>query len=305
MKFGRLSDISNVDFSLPVAPTYTKETLDKFSVAPAPALYVGCTGWSMKEWLGQIYPKKTKTKDYLKHYTKQFNTIELNTTHYRIPNAATIEKWYNESTEDFRFCPKIPQSISHSNGLGLNDGKLSTFCEAIAGLQEKIGCCFMQMPPYFDAKRLGILATFLDHWPASIPLSVEVRHESWFADQVTTLSLAELLAGKNCAFVITDVAGRRDVIHQMLTNNKAVIRFNGNDLHPTDYTRIDEWVAQLKTWFDQGLREVYFFTHEPDNIRAPEIALYLVEKAKAIIPNVATRGPKFIEEQGQQLTLLF
>jgi len=303
MKFGKLHDISHVNFNLPTDPENTKIVLTNLSKTTPSTLYVGCTGWSMKEWLGHIYPKTAKTKDYLTHYANQFNTIELNTTHYRIPDFNTIQKWKKESTADFRFCPKIPQAISHSSGMGLNDGKLAAFCESIQQLEEKMGCCFMQMPPYFSADRINILKTFLDQFPSHIPLAVEVRHASWFANQVATKNLANLLTTKDIAFVITDVAGRRDVLHQQLTNNIAMIRFVGNNLHETDYTRIDEWILKLKDWFAQGLSAVYFFTHEPDNIRSPEIAKYMVDKAKEIMPEVITRGPEFIKEQGQQMSL--
>ncbi len=303
MKFGKLQDISTVNFALPTDAANTKSILAALSPNISPTLYVGCTGWSMKEWVGHVYPSNAKTKDYLTHYAKQFNTIELNTTHYRIPTIETIQKWRTTATTDFRFCPKIPQAISHSSGMGLNDGKLRAFCESIQQLAEKLGCCFMQMPPYFDTSRLAVLATFLEEMPTSIPLAIEIRHESWFRTENHLLPLVALAKAKNCALVITDVAGRRDVLHQQLTNNIAIIRFVGNDLHPTDYTRIDEWVQRLKNWFAQGVSEVYFFTHEPDNIKAPELAKYLVEQAKALMPEVKTRGPEFIKEQGQQMSL--
>lgn len=303
MKFGKLADISQVDFSLPSDPDSTKAVLADLPTTGKGNLYVGCTGWSMKEWLGWVYPKNAKTKEYLKYYAEQFNTIELNTTHYRIPTFETIQKWHTESTADFKFCPKIPQAISHSSGMGLNDGKLITFCESIQQLAEKMGCCFMQMPPYFGADRLKILATFLEKFPNHIPLAIEVRHKSWFDAPESILALADLLKEKNHAFVITDVAGRRDVLHQQLTNKRAMIRFVGNDLVASDYSRIDEWVLKLKDWFAQGIEEVYFFTHEPDNLKAPELAKYLVGKAKEVMPNINTRGPEFIKEQGQQMSL--
>ena len=171
MKFGKLQDISQVNFSLPVDPEGTSDYLNQLSTKTTPILYVGCTGWSMKEWLGYVYPKNAKTKAYLQHYTTQFNTIELNTTHYRIPTIETIQKWYQESTADFKFCPKIPQAISHSSAMGLADGKLIAFCESIQGLKEKLGCCFMQMPPYFGVDRIGVLEKFLEQFPKILPLA--------------------------------------------------------------------------------------------------------------------------------------
>jgi uncharacterized protein YecE (DUF72 family) len=78
--------------------------------------------------------------------------------------------------------------------------------------------------------------------------------------------------------VLTDVAGRRDVLHMRLTSPSAMIRFVGNSLHPTDYTRIDDWVERLKMWFDSGLKQLYFFVHEPDNITSPELATYFINQ---------------------------
>jgi uncharacterized protein YecE (DUF72 family) len=134
-------------------------------------------------------------------------------------------------------------------------------------------------------------------------LAVELRHESWFSNEEVSSAVANILAKKNQLFLITDVAGRRDVLHQQLSTNKVMVRFVGNDLVPSDYSRLDEWVQKLKLWYAEGIEEVYFFTHEPDNIQAPEIAKYFVEKAKAAIPSLNIRGPKFREEEGQQLSL--
>lgn len=303
MKFGKLPDVSNVDFTLPPDPPGTQAALERnFLKHKQLQFYIGGTGWSMKEWVGTVYPAGAKTKDYLRHYANQFNTIELNTTHYRIPTIASVEKWYTETTPDFKFCPKIPQTISHSRDLGLNSGQIEQFCTAIAHLQEKLGCCFMQLPPYFSSDRLPVLENFLKKFPKEIPLAIEVRHESWFARTEHAESLFQLLERYNTSTVITDVAGRRDVLHMRLTNNITMIRFVGNELHPSDYTRLNDWVKRVNKWYEQGLAEVYFFTHEPDNIQAPTIAKYLCEELQKF-DHIATRGPKFSEDQGQQMTL--
>lgn len=304
MKFGKLPDISAVDFSLPVDPVENTAVLTKTKDTDATlAVYVGCTGWSMPEWVGKIYPPGTKSKDFLEAYGKQFNTIELNTTHYRIPTLELIERWYRSTPTDFKFCPKIPQSISHSRNLGLGGEQIPLFCEAVQALEEKLGCCFMQVPPYFGVDRLGKLETFLSAWPSHIPLAIELRHESWFQDEESSRGLFELLEQTDTATVLTDVAGRRDVLHMRLTNGVGMVRFVGNDLHPTDYERIDDWVSRLNLWRDQGLRELYFFTHEPDNLKAPELADYLVRLLKKEA-RIQTRGPEFYaSDQGEQMSL--
>lgn len=303
MKFGKLPDVSNVDFTLPPDAAVNAQTLQQYAANQEDwRVYIGATGWSMKEWVGTVYPAGAKQKDYLRHYAKQFNTIELNTTHYRIPTFSTIEKWYKESTPDFKFCPKIPQTISHRRDLGLNGEQITLFCDAIAGLQEKLGCCFMQLSPYFGADKLAILDQFLQQFPTEIPLAIEVRHESWFNNAANTERLFELLSQHQTATVLTDVAGRRDVLHMSLTTGTAMVRFVGNGLHPSDYTRLDEWRQRLVQWFEQGLTEAYFFTHEPDNIQAPEIAAYFTQQLQQNA-RIQTRGPKLNENSGQQISL--
>ncbi|MEM9991192.1 MAG: DUF72 domain-containing protein, partial [Bacteroidota bacterium] len=263
------------------------------------------TGWSMKEWVGKVYPDQTKAKDFLKHYARQFNTIELNATHYRIPNEATILKCKTETPDDFRFCPKIPQSVSHSRDLGLETGHLQRFCAMIAQLDRRLGCCFMQLPPYFGTDRLGMLERFLTHFPQHIPLAIELRHESWFADRNSADDLFQLLETHHMATVITDVAGRRDVLHQRLTNNCAMLRFVGNALHSSDYERVDAWVQQFKDWIEQGLSNIYFFAHEPDNILSPDLALYFKNQMEEHIEGLITRGPTFYQHPSDLQMRLF
>ncbi|MCB0564293.1 MAG: DUF72 domain-containing protein [Phaeodactylibacter sp.] len=306
MKFGKLSDISGVDFTLPPDAPQAGPLLGSLPQREGPPLlFIGCTGWSMKEWIGKVYPKGTKAKDFLRVYSRQFNTIELNTTHYRIPSAEMIEKWYQESSPDFRFCPKIPQSISHSQSLGLGTELIPSFCEAILGLKEKLGCCFLQLPPHFDIRRLSQLEKFLKSFPREISLAIELRHESWFNNPQNREAVFSMLQGYGTATVITDVAGRRDVLHMRPTSGTALVRFVGNNLHPTDYSRIDQWMERLASWFENGLREAFFFPHEPDNLLAPELAAYVLEQAQKRMPEIESRGPEFIQEEGngQQMSL--
>ena len=305
MKFGKLPSIENVDFTLPTPPKETEQVLHAIPpTTQKPKAYIGCTGWSMKEWVGRVYPTGTKAADYLKYYANQFNTIELNTTHYRIPTISTVKKWVTTAKDDFRFCPKILQQISHSKDLGLSSTQIIDTKESFSYFEEKMGCCFMQLPPFFGADRIGMIERFLNKFPEEIPLSIELRHESWYEENKNIDDVYQLLKSKNVATVITDVAGRRDILHMRLTNNICVVRFVGNGLHPTDYTRIDDWVQQLKIWFEMGLQKVYFFTHEPDNLLAPELALYMVEKMKEHC-DVITRGPTFYEEDSDRQISLF
>jgi uncharacterized protein YecE (DUF72 family) len=293
MDFGKLENIDKVDFSFQEEPLQNVDILKKINtITSKPTIYIGATGFSMKPWVGKWYAVGSNDKDHLRQYGLQFNTIEHNTTHYRIPDDATVARWYEEVPADFRYCPKLPQTISHVHDLAINSPQLTQFCENIIGLKEKMGCCFLQLPPYFQPKQLLVLENFLEKWPKSIPLAVEVRHESFFEPTVEAEHFFQTLAFYNISTVITDVSGRRDVCHLRLSNQRVLVRFVGNNLHSTDYQRIDAWTEKFKTWFEMGLQEVYFFSHQPDNILSPEMATYACEQFKKSMPNIIVRAPK-------------
>ena len=279
MDFGKLNNIEKVDFTLPPDNPKTAEILRGLPTrSHPPHVYIGATGWGMKEWVGTYYPTGAKATDYLKAYGKQFNSIELNTTHYRIPTVSDIQKWKNDTPPNFRFAPKLLQFISHERNLGLSNNLTQQFCDAIEGLEEKLGVCFMQLPPYFGTQNMPILERFLKQFPKNIPLAIEIRQEGIFHNRKYTFEYLDILEQNNTFTVLTDVAGRRDVLHQGITGKTVVIRFVGNDLHLTDYARIDAWVLKLKEWFNLGLHEVYFFIHEPDSLNVPILAQYLADK---------------------------
>ncbi|MBK8967074.1 MAG: DUF72 domain-containing protein [Saprospiraceae bacterium] len=304
MEFGKLPSVEQVDFSFQADPPENIAVLEACSGDVKPRIYLGATGYNMKAWVGQWYPAGTKTKDFLVEYGRQFNTIEHNTTHYRIPDTATVARWRDAVPADFRYCPKIPQTISHARTLGLHGPEIQLFCAAIDGLDEKMGCCFMQLPPFFSVQDVPVLVRFLDQFPTEeIPLAVEVRHESFFKKNSAAQEYFSVLAGHGVATVITDVAGRRDVCHMQLTTGKVLIRFVGNGLHPTDYHRVEAWAGRLRDWFAAGLQEVYFFCHEPDNLLAPNLAVFARTTFQKAIPAAVIRGPEACPQPPKQGSL--
>ena len=94
----------------------------------------------------------------------------------------------------------------------------------------------MQMPPTFGPKNLGDLKMYLESFPKDIPLAIELRHPDWFENSPTYDDLYPVLKSNNISTVITDTAGRRDVLNPRLSTPVAFIRFVGNNLHQTDYT---------------------------------------------------------------------
>ena len=289
MDFGKLTDISGVDFGLSADPVFTKNTLQNYQSPPhkqltplelginKPQIYVGPPIWANKEWTGKIYPNSAKEKDFLYHFARQFNTIELNVTHYQVPNAATIERWREAVTPDFRFCPKWPQEISHERQLLGCEPQTEAFMSAVLGLEKNLGTTFLQLAPYFGPWKFDVLEKFLRQILANFPLAVEFRHPKWFEEPVWTQTL-ELLSSLGVGTVMSDVAGRRDVLHLALTTPALMLRFVGNELHPTDFSRVNEWAKRLKTWIEAGLQTATIFVHCGENIFAPELSKYWIEQ---------------------------
>jgi uncharacterized protein YecE (DUF72 family) len=302
MKFGKLPDIRAVDFSLPPDHPDSEVFLSSLqgkATSPHLQVFLGATGWSMKEWVGKIYPPKTQARDFLTFYAKQFNSIELNTTHYRIPSPVQVEKWKQQVPSDFRFCPKVPQLISHGRHLGLDTPHVDHFLEVIAALDDRLGCCFLQLPPYFDTSGWERLEKLLDYWPsASTPLALEFRHASWFEDPGPGRPAFQRMEELGFGLVITDVAGRRDVLHMRISAPFSLVRFVGNGLHETDYQRADAWVQRLARWAESGLQQVFFFPHQPDNLLAPNMIDYFSEKL-GDWDTITTRGPNGLTENQQ------
>lgn len=277
MDFGKLDDISQVNFTLPPDHPFTKGVLESTPPASEPGIYLGPPIWSNREWLGKLYPSNAKEKEFLYHYARQFNTIELNVTHYQIPNDATLRKWQEAVTREFRFCPKWPQAISHDAQLVGVSQLTQQFVAAMLSLEHNLGTTFLQLSPTFDPSRLPALERFLKSLPEGFPIAVEFRHPGWFSDEYQWQRTLEVLHNHGAGTVITDVAGRRDVLHMALTTPTLTLRFVGNELHPTDYARTHDWIERLGQWLPQGLQEAYIFIHLHENVLSPELTKYWVD----------------------------
>lgn len=283
MEFGRVpvAELESIHFSLPAEPEENLQVLGGRSV-DAPKLYLGCAKWGRKEWIGKIYPPKTKEKDFLEHYVKHYNCIELNATHYKVYDEAAIGKWAAKAAgRDFLFCPKMYQGVTHYGNLQGKEFITTEFLKGLMAFGEHLGPIFVQVSDAFSPGRKNELFDFLQSLPTDLQFFLEVRHPSWFGDAAIRKELFGFLTERKLGAVITDTSGRRDCARMQLTIPKAFIRYVGNSLHPTDYTRIDEWIARIQYWIDQGLEELYFFMHMHDEAFSPELTVYLVDRLNA------------------------
>jgi uncharacterized protein YecE (DUF72 family) len=108
-------------------------------------LYVGCPIWAYKGWVGSFYPKGTKQSDYLWEYARRLTTVEGNTTFYAVPTEKTLEGWVAETPGTFRFCPKLPRTISHAGKLVEHIDESMRFVDVMSLLGERLGPMFLQL----------------------------------------------------------------------------------------------------------------------------------------------------------------
>ena len=297
MKFGRISigQLAETDLSLPAEPAANAAILGG-RPSHKPRLYLGCTQMKCDAWLGRIYPEKIRDSEILDAYIRQFNSIELNAMHYRIFPPETVEKWAAKAGDsDFMFCPKFPQSISHYSHF--TNAKLQTeqFLESISALGPHLGPSFLQVSESLSPAQQGPLFQYLAALPGHLPFFLELRHEQWYRPE-SMQATAHWLRQHGIGWVITDAPGRRDVCHMQLTTRTAFVRFLGNNLHPTDYVRIDAWIGRIAYWLGQGLEQLYFFMHHPEEEGAPELIDYMAQRLQ-LQTGIVVRRPVFLPRQ--------
>ncbi|WP_299242807.1 DUF72 domain-containing protein [uncultured Aquimarina sp.] len=273
MKFGKVEHPENINFVLPKDHGDTLKVLQKESKKDL-SVYVGCAKWNKQDLKG-FYPRGTK--DELYYYSRQFNSIELNATFYRIFSEDQFKKWYEKTPEGFKFFPKLVQNISHLKRLNEDvQPYVDQYLSSAIHLKEKLGTIFLQMHSNFTPKYFDRVVNFVEKWPKELRLSIEFRHTDWFNDETIANELYDLLENNNVANIITDSAGRRDLLHMRLTNKEAFIRYVGAN-HETDYTRLDEWVSRLKFWKEQGIEDIHFFVHQNIEQESPLLSKYFIE----------------------------
>jgi uncharacterized protein YecE (DUF72 family) len=283
MKFGSVDNPEDIDLSLPGDHPGTKKILSDRGTTNTVKVYAGCAKWNRKD-LKNFYPDGVD--DELEYYARQFNTVELNATFYRDFPAEQIQTWCDKVPDGFHFCPKVNRYISHLKWLGDVEEAKERYIDSISHFKEKLGTVFLLLRKKFRPKFMGRVADFLESWPDELPLAIEFRHPDWFNDPQAAEDLYALLEDHQVANVITDTAGRRDLMHMRLTNTEAFIRYVGTS-NLSDYTRLDDWVRRLEKWNDQGLSKLHFFVHQHEEEASPQLEAYFIKKLnKAVGTNV-------------------
>lgn len=275
MKFGQVENPSIIDFTLPADAPETAAILAANKPKQKFGAYVGCAKWNKSDLKG-FYPKGTK--DELTYYSTQFNSIELNATFYGMPSKEQVINWTEKTPPDFKFFPKLTNTVSHFKRLINVKEPVEQFCDAISNFEDKLGMAFLQLHDNFKPKDFDRLKTVIQEFPKVIPLGVEVRNAEWFSNHTVKTEFAKLFQDNAIANIIVDTAGRRDMLHMRLTTPTAFIRFVGANEDEIDKKRLDDWIERIIKWKDQGLENLYFFVHQNVELSSPLFSAYFTEK---------------------------
>jgi uncharacterized protein YecE (DUF72 family) len=211
-------------------------------------LRVGTIGWSYGFWKDTFYPPKLAPKNYLTYYASHFDTVEVDSTFYRIPTAKTITEWKNQTPESFKFSLKFPQQITHVKMLKDSQPETQLFLERAALLGEKLGVLLLQFPPLFRQRHFPLLVDYINALPPRHRYAVEVRNKS-----LLTPDLYQLLQNHGVALVWVDSPKMPFVAEQ--TAEFVYVRLEGDrkvvqgTLGRTEVDKSEEiatWATRLK-----------------------------------------------------------
>jgi uncharacterized protein YecE (DUF72 family) len=236
-------------------------------------LHIGTMGWSYPFWAENFYPKGISSGNYLVEYARHFDTVEIDSTFYRIPSKATFQKWKEQTPEAFLFSAKFPQTITHKKMLIDCEREVELFVERTATLQNKLGPLLLQFPPTFGPKKIPLLEEFLEKLPKERRYAVEARSREMLTD-----TLYSVLRKNEVALALT--VGRFIPETEQITADFVYIRWEGDrsrvngTLGKVEVDKMDEiraWAEKINKLREKvevfGYFSKYYSGHPPTDAR--------------------------------------
>jgi uncharacterized protein YecE (DUF72 family) len=213
------------------------------TAASVPGLYVGTSGWSYPTWRPDFYPAGTKPADFLGFYAQRFQSVELNTTGYRLPAEEQFSRWAAQVPAGFRFAPKM-------NGHRRVDA--ATFAERVTLLGDRLGPIRVLVGSALDQ---GLLTLILGSFDPNVLLALDFRHGSWEG-------------------VESDLP--ENAVRVNALDGDAPFRYLRLRDPPYDETALTGWADRLRPILADGVRVHAYFKHE-DEPTGPTYAQRLLE----------------------------
>jgi uncharacterized protein YecE (DUF72 family) len=221
-------------------------------------LHLGTIGWSYSFWKDKFYPSKTASKDFLVYYASRFDTVEVDSTFYRIPTRQAVTNWMSQTPKDFKFSLKFPNVITHIKMLVDCERETNFFLERTKILNGKLGPLLLQFPPNFGVDRLPDLADYLKRLPKTNRYVVEVRSKGWL-----NADFYSLLRASNAALAWVDSPNMpltaevtSDFLYVRLEGDRKVVNGTLGKIEADTRENLQVWAERLKPYLT-GKMEVF------------------------------------------------
>ena len=248
---------------------------------------IGTSGFHYKHWKGPFYPEKCPASKMLDHYLRHFDTVELNNSFYRLPEASAFDCWREATPANFIFAVKASRFITHNKKLKDPENALDNLLPRAAHLGEKLGPILFQLPPHWrvNAERLNNLLEIL---PREVRYAFEFRELSWINPEIDSI-----LNKFNAAFCIYELAGYHSPLN--ITADFSYIRLHGpaSGKYQGSYSseKLQEWAKTIGEWA-RKLKAIYVYF---DNDQAGYAA------ANALTLKSMTNGRELAAQEGSSL----
>lgn len=206
-----------------------------------------------------LYPPPYENASRLTYYATFFNSIEVNSSFYKIPQSSTLIKWAESVPDHFRFTFKLWKEITHSKGFNFKEDDVVKFLNSIDAVKSKKGCLLIQFPPSLGKEYIvqldKLLSCIRECDGADWKIAIEFRNKTWYND-----STYNLLNFFKAALVIHDIpkSATPMVNH---ASDFMYIRFHGptgnyRDSYTEDF--LNEYVSYINQWIEEG-KDVYVY----------------------------------------------
>ena len=225
------------------------------------------------DWRGRLYPERTPKRRWLEVYAEHFDTVEVNSTFYRLARRDAVAGWVEQTPAEFLFAVKASRYLTHVKRLLDVRDSVARFYEPLEPMRDagKLGPVLWQLPENFhrDDQRL---AGWLELLPSGMH-AIEFRHESWFAPEVLAA-----LRSRGVALVIGDHPERTFQTYDA-TASWRFIRFHyGSRGRAGNYsaTEIETWARRIAQW--RRREEIYAYFNNDRRGFAPANAKQLAAR---------------------------
>jgi uncharacterized protein YecE (DUF72 family) len=233
------------------------------------SVFIGTSGFMYPHWQGHFYPSKLPQKDWFGYYTKQFDTVELNVSFYRLPKKKTFADWRRKTGQNFTFSIKGSRYITHVKRLRDGQEAVKRFFEAAAAVKNDKEVVLWQLPPRMKANK-DRLERFLEVLPQGWRHAFEFRHESWLDKEIEAI-----LKKYQVAVVFQDFPDWP--MSEKVTADFVYLRFHGRTrLYTSNYSNqeLKNQGRKINRWLKKGLDVYAYFNNDALG--------YAVENAKAL-----------------------